>query len=86
MRVVRRPLWGLQGQASRQNQDLRDLQDFAFAQLALFFTTENPAKTNTDERFLVFADALDESCKSYNPANPDSDKMPAACKSSETRP
>ena len=36
----------------------------------------NPAKTNTDERLPV-KDETVESCKSYNPENPDSDKMPS---------
>ena len=33
-----------------QNQDLRDFQDLCFAHLALFAITENPAKTNGNER------------------------------------
>ena len=46
---------------------------FHFAHLALFAITGNPAKTNTDERLPVRR-APGESWKSYNPANPDSDK------------
>ena len=44
----------------------------SLAQLAFFATTESPAKMN--ERSPV-KDAPEESCKSYNPVNPDSDKM-----------
>ena len=54
-------------------QDWRDLQDFTLAQITLFAITANPAKTSADER-LPLEDATDESCKSYNPENPDSDK------------
>ena len=45
---------------------------FHFARIALFAITANPAKTNTNERLPVKV----ESCKSYNPVNPDSDKIP----------
>ena len=49
---------------------------FHFSQLTLFAKTGNPAKTNRDKR-LPTKDAIVESCKSYNPVNPDSDKTPA---------
>ena len=44
----------------------------SLVRLALFGITGNPAKPNTDKR-LQIKDEPVESCKSYNPVNPDSD-------------
>ena len=49
---------------------------FHFAQIAIFAITEISPKTNTDERLPVEYELV-ESCKSYNPENPDSDEIPA---------
>ena len=53
---------GLGGVARiRQNQDLRDWRDFAFARLARFAVSENPNKTNGGDERSPPADAPDES-------------------------